>query len=547
MPRSGFMEVIMKRDDNNSTFNFDEDPEFSKKFNDNLDKVLNDEETNSEKSPMEDELSKDKKSMTPGITDNITDTKDTNEIIDTKDTVNMEEVASPDHSDEVMNADINADMETAAAKMQMAFDESDEVHDELNEIKKSLANQVNDVITSKETKKKGKSKFKKVLIGLLIAAISISGILSFLIWTEPGNQVLLKLGVNIGSQIWVMATKDFEDEEKNIPPVVEDTDNIEKEDLESDAPEIDPVDIKWPEHPGNGVHVDGIYNILLIGEEAIGSDDGKGRTDSIVIATLDTIGKKVKLTSIMRDCFVQIPGYQDNKINSAYEKGGVSLLYKTIENNFDIHLDGCAKVNFKNFEKIVNMLGGLDITLTEDEAHYLNTTNYISKRQYRNVKAGKNHLNGNQVLGYTRVRKRATITGNNNDYGRTDRHRIVLNAIFEKYKTKNKVELATVMFRLLPMITSDIDSKCFEHMLNSFILMGTPKIDQLRIPANGTFKDNLKVRGMSVLILDLDANIKVIHNFVFGDNIIHSDNNLTEPSVTGSVKKTDSSKSQSLK
>jgi anionic cell wall polymer biosynthesis LytR-Cps2A-Psr (LCP) family protein len=125
-------------------------------------------------------------------------------------------------------------------------------------------------------------------------------------------------------------------------------------------------------------------------------------------------------------------------------------------------------------------------------------------------------LNGNQVLGYTRVRKRATITGNNNDYGRTDRHRIVLNAIFDKYKSKSKMELATMMFDLLPMITTDIDNKNFEVLLNSFIEMGTMEMQQLRIPADGAF-DTAKVRGMDCIIPDLQKNITILHDFIFDD------------------------------
>jgi LCP family protein required for cell wall assembly len=250
--------------------------------------------------------------------------------------------------------------------------------------------------------------------------------------------------------------------------------------------------------------------------------DSRGRTDVIVIATMNTNNKTLKLTSLMRDNLVQIPGYKENKLNSAYEKGGIDLLYETIALNFDIRLDGCVKVNFANFEKIIDEIGGLDLTLTEGEAQYLNSTNYISNPKYRNVVAGTQHLNGNQVLGYARVRKRATITGNNNDYGRTDRHRIVLNAIFEKCKNKSKTELASMMFKFLPMITTDIDSNCFQMLLNSFMDMGmsSKNIEQMRIPVDGAFEDNVRVRGMSVLIPDLEKNIAALHSFIFGDAII---------------------------
>ena len=217
----------------------------------------------------------------------------------------------------------------------------------------------------------------------------------------------------------------------------------------------------------------------------------------------------------MRDTLVKIPGYKENKLNVVYELGGIDLLYKVMAQNFDMHLDGSVLVNFKNFERIIDELGGLEITLTAAEAKYLRTTNYISNPQYRNVVEGKQLMNGNQVLGYSRIRKRAAITGNNNDYGRTDRHRIILNAIFEKCKSKDKVELASMMFKFLPMLTTDIDNKGFEALLDAYLDTGATSIEQLRIPANGTFKDNVKVRGMSVLIPDYEVNTSILHDFIF--------------------------------
>jgi hypothetical protein len=106
-----------------------------------------------------------------------------------------------------------------------------------------------------------------------------------------------------------------------------------------------------------------------------------------------------------------------------------------------------------------------------------------------------------------------------------------LNAIFDKYKTKSKVELASVMLKVLPMITTDIDSKNFEQLLNTFIEMGTMEMSQLRIPADGTFTDNVKVRGMDVLIPDLGENVEILHNFIFGDDAVETTSNSTVPNT----------------
>lgn len=397
----------------------------------------------------------------------------------------------------------------------MRDNSGEDLDDTISNISESLAKQIDEELGKydvKQDKKKKRARTMKIQIGIVAGLLILLGLACFLSFTQPGNRLLLKMGINIGGKIWDVMTQEYTD----TTDVEEDVDYIEEEDLASDAEEIDPDTIEWPEHPGDGRHEDGVYNILLLGEEAIGSGNARGRTDLIIIATLNKNQKTIKLTSLMRDLLVQIPGYNDNKLNSAYEKGGIDLLYETIAKNFDICLDGSILVNFESFEKIVDILGGLEITLTASEAKYLRNTNYISDPRNRNVVEGKQLMNGNQVLGYARIRKRAAITGKNNDYGRTDRHRIILNAIFEKYKTSSKVELLSMMLKILPLVTTDINSETFEKLIDTYLEMGTMEIEQLRIPADGTFKDNVKVRGMDVLIPDLDANKKILHEFIFG-------------------------------
>jgi LCP family protein required for cell wall assembly len=394
----------------------------------------------------------------------------------------------------------------------------DKVDDALSDINASLAKQICEELESMDTgnikgKKKKAAKSRKIMNGVLIVLVCLLALASFLGFTKPGNQLLLKMGINLGGKLWANLTNTFD---KN-PVMADDQDYLDEDDLASNAKEIDPNTIVWPEHPGEGRHEDGVYNILLLGEEAIGSGSGRGRTDVILIATMNTNTKKLKLTSLMRDTLVQIPGYKENKLNSAYEKGGLDLLYETIAVNYNIKLDGCVMVNFESFEKIIDKLGGVEIALTKNEAYYLNHTNYISNPDYRTVVEGKQLMNGNQALGYARVRKRANINGTNNDYGRTERHRIILDAIFQKYKTKSKVELASMMLSMLSMITTDINSENFTVLLNNYLEMGTTEIEQLRLPADGTFTDNVRVRGMDVLIPDWAANLTLLQNFIFED------------------------------
>lgn len=478
----------MGKDNSKEGFDFDNDPEFSENFYKYIEKVLSD---------------------IPGeIQTANTDTENTKAIEE----INEDPLLSEDDPKENGTDPME---EVAAAGVLLQNDISEEsIDDQLCDISSSLAMQISAELEAIGVGNHSRKKhWFLIQNGVILALLCLIGFGFFFGFTKPGNKMLMGMGVNLSGKIWEVWTGSFVDGED----VKEDLDYLDDDDLTSDSKEIDPNTIKWPDHPGQGRKEEGVYNILLLGEEAIGSGSGRGRTDVIIIATLNTNSKTIKLTSLLRDTLVQIPGYKDNKLNTAYEKGGLDLMYETISRNFDIHLDGAAMVNFENFEKIIDELGGLEITLTSGEARYLNNTNYISEKKNRTVVQGTQIMNGNQVLGYARIRKRATITGNNNDYGRTDRHRIILNAIFDKYKTESKVELAAVMIDMLPMVKTDIDDKCFELLLNSFIEMGTMEMSQLRIPVNGSFTDNVKVRGMDVLIPDLDENRTILHEFIFDD------------------------------
>lgn len=544
----------MSKGNTHDDFDFGNDPEFQEKFYKNIDRVLSDidieptmESDDSTKETLDSEgevsdykiesfsietenkVLNNKTEFSIGTEDRAYDNETESSIgienepmehealdneSDGKDSLeNLEE--ADDSEIKATTDEVEASQEESAAALEQ-LDPREVIDETLYDINTSLAKQISDELEHLEAgalKNKKRSKMMKIQMAVIIGLVFLLGTAFFLGFTKPGNQLLVKMGINIGGKIWSVWTQDFTHD----TDLIEDIDYLEDDDLVSDAEEIDPDSIVWPDTPGYGRREEGVYNILLLGEEAIGSGTSRGRTDLIIIATLNKNNKSIKLTSLMRDTLVQIPGYKENRLNSAYEKGDVNLLYETIAMNFNIHLDGSVLVNFENFEKIIDYMGGLELTLTSAEARYLRNTNYISNPKYRTVVEGTQLMNGNQVLGYSRIRKRATITGENNDYGRTDRHRIILNAIFEKYKTKSELELGTMMFKILPMVKTDIDSKTFEKLLSTFIEMGTMQIEQLRVPVDGAFTDNVKVRGMDVLIPDLEKNIRVLHEFVFGN------------------------------
>ena len=402
--------------------------------------------------------------------------------------------------------------------------------DFLKEISNSLAEQVKEEMEEKQKddehkmtdknkrrKKKKKAKvFVKILIFLLVIILAGG---SFLVFTRPGRKIISNLAVEWA--YWRMGknTKNADKLAKNASGSAV---AAEEEEEGLKVGEItENIDLsKMSDTFKNALHEDGVYNILLVGVEAIGNSSvASGRTDSIMIATINTKQKTLGLTSIMRDSYVTIPGYYDTKINAAFGHGGIELLYETIAYNYNLRLDGSAIVSFKTFQKIIDELGGIDIEITPAEAQYLNTTNYVSKKSNRTLKPGMNHMNGNQALGYARVRYRATLDGSVDDFGRTSRHRRVMGAIFKEVKKSNPITLVKLLDTVFSQDQTDIKKSNASSYLAEVMelsLDGVP-LDNLRLPIDGSYQ-GAKINRQAVVTFDAAANKEALANFVFGSH-----------------------------
>ena len=265
-----------------------------------------------------------------------------------------------------------------------------------------------------------------------------------------------------------------------------------------------------------------IINVLIIGNDYRKQDgyDAAGLPDSMMIGTLDKKHKTLKLTSLMRDQVVEIPGHGENKLNACfgYEEDGVTLLYKTIAQNFNIKLDGYVEFGFDAVEEVVNAVGGIEVELTESEANYLNNTNYIQKKKYRNVKVGKNKLNGAQAMGYSRIRKTVfTPNGLTDDYGRTWRQRNVVNAVFGRVKSMSLSKLMDMAQTILSKyVKTDLTTSDIIGYMKDVVMMGTTEIYQLQIPMEGYFTNNPSYGSLGdVLLPDITANSEALNQFIF--------------------------------
>ncbi len=253
-----------------------------------------------------------------------------------------------------------------------------------------------------------------------------------------------------------------------------------------------------------------VINILLVGSDKRASWTESGRSDSTMIATLDLKNKRLKLTSLMRDMYVEVPGYGEDRFNASYSYGGVKLLYETIATNFGIKLDGYVIVDFTAFKEVINTVGGVKIELTQAEYEYLTTA--YKKGSVLDVKPGENILNGTQALAYTRIRQDA-----NGDFGRTLRQRNVLQSIFNEAKGMSFSELMNLTETMMPYLATDLTNKEIVSYMKSVVMLGTTEIDQMRIPVDNSYTQD-RINKKAVLIPDLYVNRKALTDFIFSYN-----------------------------
>ncbi len=269
---------------------------------------------------------------------------------------------------------------------------------------------------------------------------------------------------------------------------------LEQEDVDSTAPTMNDEDVQWGENTTEIGTEEHIVNILLIGQDARGNE--RARSDVMILCTFNKESGTLTMTSFLRDLYVQIPGYGNNKLNAAYAWGGMELLNKTLEKNFGIHVDGNVEVNFERFAKIIDILGGVEIELRSDEANYINSSVPGSR-----LRSGVQRLNGEQALTYSRIRKLDA----NADFSRTNRQRKVLNSLIQEFKNADLSTILGLLEEVLPMLTTDMtQTEIVGYTTELFPLLASAEIVSQRIPMDGAYA-NRKIDGRSVLVADMDA------------------------------------------
>ena len=254
-------------------------------------------------------------------------------------------------------------------------------------------------------------------------------------------------------------------------------------------------------------------NIALFGVDSRDSNLGKGnRSDCIIIASLNNKTKEVKLISVYRDTYVNIEGHGLDKITHAYSYGEAPLAIKTLNENFDLNITEFATVNFDSVAEAVNALGGVTINVTNEELKYINdyideTAKVTGLSNKKVTSAGKQTLNGVQAVAYSRIRY--TSGG---DYKRTERMRTVIEAMIEKFKTKNISEMNQIIDKILPEVYTNITSGDIFSLLPSIASFKVTESIGWPYETKGITLD--RWYGVPVT---LESNVKQLHQEAFGE------------------------------
>ena len=326
------------------------------------------------------------------------------------------------------------------------------------------------------------------LVGLITATTYVNHLLSLVSRPEGPDETMSP------DQI---ATETVETMDPTYTGPVEDPDNVTLE-------TIPHVDL-------NDYDSDGIVNILLVGQDRRDGEP-RQRSDSMILCTFNTNTNSFTLTSFLRDTYVYIPGHGNNKMNAAYAWGGFSLLNETLAVNFGVHVDANVEVDFDGFIGIIDLLGGVDIELTAKEAAYMNKHKgfEFNKNETWNMKEGVNHLNADQALAYSRIRKL------DSDFGRTERQRTVLMALLNKYKSQDLATMLGLMDDILPLVTTNMtNSEIMSYVVNLFPLLVNADLSTQHIPANGTYTDKYIDRVGQCLVPNLKANRDILAETIY--------------------------------
>lgn len=280
-----------------------------------------------------------------------------------------------------------------------------------------------------------------------------------------------------------------------------------------------------------------ILNIMLFGADTR-KGQSSGQSDTMILFSIDTRHKKLKMLSIMRDTYVEVPGHENNKINSSFFYGGASLAVQAVQRNYGIKIDRYAVVDFKSFRSIIDTLGGIDVELRDEEIDYINWQCWVNGQVdtrdeldissfdfYENEEGdyvAKVHLNGRQALWHARNRGQEGICSGD-DYTRTQRQRTVMSILINRLKQADLATVMSIIYEIGPMITTNLKTSEITNLATNITTYLKYDIIAQSAPEYSSFGvdfyyDSLLINGdylECIVIYDWNSFRRKVAEFVF--------------------------------
>lgn len=264
-----------------------------------------------------------------------------------------------------------------------------------------------------------------------------------------------------------------------------------------------------------------VINIALFGVDTRDGESMEGLSDSIMVLSVNKKTKKMKLVSFLRDSVVEVDG-KLRKINSAYSRGGYELAIKTLNENFNLDISEFATVNFGAMADLVDMVGGVEIEVTQGEINdKVYGINALIKEQ-ADIKGaepiyvkepGVQKLNGIQAVAWARIRKSATADGERDDFGRTDRQREVLNQLFKKATNMSFPKLLSLVRQFTPHVTTSLSES---EIIDLLPLISGASLTSERIPKDYSWRIQGYNSGVSAgLYYDREFAREILRSFLY--------------------------------
>lgn len=269
-----------------------------------------------------------------------------------------------------------------------------------------------------------------------------------------------------------------------------------------------------------GTMVDGITNILLVGTDGEYVEKGN-RSDGIMLVTIDTNNKDIKISSIARDTYVDIPGYSTEKLTHAYAYEGIDLLKEVFKENFDLDIDKYIAVNFTSFMDIMDELGGVEVNVEEKDIKEINKYIDACYGYYKNkdekdkeyiTESGVQRLNGYQALAFSRIRYTDSA------FARDNRHREVAESVYKEFAQKGIDTYKRCAEIVLNNTKTNISPIEMMNLAYTVLKINDKDIEQFQFPLEEYRNGHIisKQKGW-VLEWEKEPNLEAWHKFIFGE------------------------------